>query len=74
MVLQKFKSLKAAREAMVEDLIAESVNKTHEIDSYDIAQNLSSYKSGLYRFKTWEEARKYDMELIIRKSCRDKAA
>ena len=74
MGLKKFKSLKDAREAMVEELISRSLNNLHDIEIDEIISNISSYKSGLYRFKTWEEAHKFDMELMIRKSCRGKAA
>jgi hypothetical protein len=74
MGLKKFKSLKEARDAMVEEAIAESINNPHRIETDQILPNMSSYRSGLYRFKTWEDAHKFDMELMIRKSCKGKAA
>lgn len=74
MSLRKFKSLKDARDAIVEEAIAGSVNKPLRVETDQIIPNISSYKSGLYRFKTWDEAHNFDMELMIRKSCRGKAA
>lgn len=74
MGLKRFKSLKEARDAMVEEAIVESVNNPHRVETEDVPPNIPSYRSGLYRFKTWEDAHKFDMALMIRKSCRGKAA
>lgn len=70
MVLLKFKSLKEARQAMQDGEIARSVREPHRFES-QVEQGADfgrqeSYEPGLYRFKSWQEARESDLQRLIR--------
>lgn len=74
MGLIRYKTLKDARQGMMEAALSGGGGgrlKRPPRDANAAAPFLrSAYRSGVYRFKSWEEARRFDLEMMILGSCR----
>ena len=78
MGLIRYKTLKEARRENMKCLIEESIKSpSYKELGKRTFENVSlyhhPYRSGLYRFKSWEDARKFDMAFMIRNFCRRNA-
>ena len=73
MGIVKYKTLAEARQRQMEESILGSIGGAtpavpEEKTPAIVYDKLPRYKSGLYRFRTWEDARRFDMDLMIRGS------
>ena len=70
MGLIKYKTFEDAREGALQELVARSADhaRDYPVDEPDL--NRSYYPKGLYRFKSWDEARDSDLQFMIRGASR----